>query len=376
MAEEYGDERRTRIAPEASGDLSEEDLVPDEAVLISITARGYVKRVTAATYRAQARGGRGVTGHTIRDEDQVMIMIPARTLDNILFFSDRGKVYSEKAYQIPDAKRTGRGIPMVNVLALGSNETVTAAIAVPDFNAAEYCTMATRSGRIKRVVLSEFASVRPSGLIAMGLADGDSLNWVRLTNGEDHIVLVTENGQALRFREEQVRPMGRPAAGVIGIRMKAGDKVASMDVVEAEGDLFIVTTKGFGKRTPLGEYSVKGRGTYGVQTIDRSVIDLVGRIRSARVVQVADDLSLISTHGIIIRTKVKQISQQGRSTRGVRIMNIQAGDSVATIARIAAADLRRVGAVEEIIIEEGDQKEAETDNPEKSAENGELPSDK
>ena len=336
--------------------------MPDEAVLISITARGYVKRVTAKTYRAQARGGRGVTGHTMRDEDEVMLMIPARTLDTILFFSDRGKVYSEKAYQIPDAKRTARGIPMVNVLSLEHSETVTAAIAVPDFNAAEYCTMATRSGRIKRVVLSEFASVRPSGLIAMGLADGDSLNWAHLTNGGQHIVLVTENGQALRFREDQVRPMGRPAAGVIGIRMKSGDRVASMDVVEENGDLLVVTTKGYGKRTPLDEYAVKGRGTYGVQTIDRNVTDLVGKVRSARVVQVADDLSLISTHGIIIRTKVKQISQQGRSTRGVRIMNLQPGDSLATVARISAADLRRVGATDDKA-ESGEQKPEEAPGP-------------
>jgi DNA gyrase subunit A len=257
---------------------------------------------------------------------------------------------------------------MVNVLSLGPRETVTAAIAVPDFNAAEYCTMATRKGRIKRVVLSEFASVRPSGLIAMSLADGDSLSWARLTNGGQHIVLVTENGQALRFREDQVRPMGRPAAGVIGIRMKPGDRVAGMEVVEEQGDLLVVTTKGYGKRTPLEEYAVKGRGTYGVQTIDRGVIDLVGRIRSARVVQVADDLSLISTNGIIIRTKVKQISQQGRATRGVRIMNIQPGDSVATVARISAADLRRVGATEENKAEDGNQSPKAAADPSAAAE--------
>ncbi len=340
----YGDDRRTHIAVDASGDLSEEDLVPDEAVLISITERGYIKRVTAQSFRAQARGGRGVTGHAMRDEDEILILIPARTLDNILLFSDRGKVYSEKVYQIPDAKRTARGIPIVNVLPLYPGETITAAVAVPDFDAASYCTMATRKGRVKRVVLSEFASVRPSGLIAISLDEGDDLSWVRLTTGDDHIVFVTEKGQALRYSEQQVRAMGRPAAGVIGIRMKKGDRVASMEVVEEGGDLLVVTSRGYGKRTPLDEYSPKGRGTYGMMTIDRAAVNVIGTVTSARVVQEADDLTLISTNGVVLRTKVKQISQQGRATRGVRLMNLQHGDSVATVARISAADLRRVGA--------------------------------
>jgi DNA gyrase subunit A len=199
VAEKYGDERRTRIAADATGELSDEDLVADEAVLISITVRGYVKRVAAKTYRLQRRGGRGILGHTTRDEDEILMMIPARTLDTILFFSDRGKVYSEKAYQIPDAGRTARGIPIVNVLSLNAGETITAAVTVPDFEAANYCTMATRNGRIKRVVLAEFSSVRPSGLIAMGLAEGDALGWVRLTQGDDEILIVTINGQSLRF---------------------------------------------------------------------------------------------------------------------------------------------------------------------------------
>jgi DNA gyrase subunit A len=200
---------------------------------------------------------------------------------------------------------------------------------------------------VKRVVLSEFASVRPSGLIAISLVEGDELSWVRLTHGDDHIIFVTEKGQALRYSEQQVRSMGRPAAGVIGIRMREGDRVASMEVVEPGGDLLVVTTRGHGKRTPLHEYSPKGRGTYGMMTIDRSATDLIGTLTTARVVQEADDLTLISTNGVVLRTKVKQISQQGRATRGVRLMNMQEGDSVATVARIAAADLRSVGAVED-----------------------------
>lgn len=347
VAKEYGDDRRTHIAADASGELSEEDLVPDEATLISITQRGYVKRVAAKTYRSQGRGGRGVTGHTMRDEDEVLIMIPARTLDSLLFFSDRGKVYSEKAYHIPDAGRTARGVPMVNVLNIGPNETITAAVAVPDFKAANYCTMATRKGKIKRVALPKFSAVRPSGLIAINLADDDELGWVRLTGGQDEIILVTESGRALRFKESEARAMGRQAAGVIGIRLKPEDRVTSMEVVEPGGDLLVVTQFGYGKRTKLEDYKPKGRATMGNQTIDQKSIPDIGRIAAARVVQEADELTIISTMGVVLRTKVNTIRQAGRATRGVRVMNTQEGDSVATLARISAADLKRVGATED-----------------------------
>jgi DNA gyrase subunit A len=347
LVESYGDERRTHIAVEASEDFSEEDLVPDEAILISITERGYVKRVMAKAFRAQARGGRGVTGHSTKDEDEVLMMLPARTLHTVLFFSNKGKVYSEKAYQIPDADRTARGIPIVNVLALDADETVTAAVSVPDFGTPGYFTMATRKGRIKRVELSEFASVRPSGLIAINLDHDDQLGWVRLTRGTDDILLITERGQALRFPETDVRAMGRTAAGVNGIRLKKGDFVASMEVAEADGYLLVVTTKGYGKRTPLHEYPAKSRATGGVLTIDKNALGKVGLISSARVVQVADHLTMISSNGVVLRTKVKEISESGRATRGVKLMNLGNGDSVASIARIAYADLRSVGAAQE-----------------------------
>ncbi|MDX1436289.1 MAG: DNA gyrase subunit A, partial [Anaerolineales bacterium] len=336
IAEAYGDERRTRIAADASGDLNEEDLVQDEAILISITQRGYIKRVAAQVYRSQGRGGRGVKGHTTRDQDEVTLLIPARSLDSILFFSNRGKVYSEKAYQIPDEKRTGKGISIVNVLPLNPGEMVTAAVAVPDFAAAEYCIMATRSGRVKRVILSEFASVRPSGLIAMNLADDDELVWVRPTNGEQEMIWVTEQGQALRFKEDKVRAMGRQAAGVLGIRLRPGDRVAGMEVIEPDSELLVVTVNGFGKRTPVSEYPPKGRATYGVQTIDKKVLDSLGIITSARIVTPGDDLTLISAGGVILRTNVDNISRQGRATRGVRVMNLDEGDHVATVARIEA----------------------------------------
>ena len=346
VAEKYGNERRTHIAHDASEDFEEADLIPDEAVLISITQRGYIKRVAAKAFKAQGRGGRGVTGHATRDEDEVMMLIPARTLDTLLFFSDKGKVYSEKAYQIPDADRTGRGIPIVNVLSLEANETVTAVVPVPNFSTAEFCLMMTIKGRIKRVTLSEFASVRPAGLIAISLDEGDELGWVRLTHGSNEAIIVSEKGQALRFSEEQVRSMGRTAAGVIGIRLSKGDHVTSMEIVEPEGDLLVVTAGGYGKRTPLSHYSYKSRATRGVKTINQSALKKIGLITAARVVQEADDLTMISAGGVVLRTKVKDISRSGRAARGVLLMNLQAGDTIASLARIADADLRLVGATE------------------------------
>jgi DNA gyrase subunit A len=343
LVSKFGDPRRTRIAPEASEEFSEEDLVPDEAVLVSITQRSYVKRVSAKTYRRQGRGGRGVTGHSMRGEDEVMMLFPARSLDTILFFSDRGKVYSEKTYQIPDASRTARGIPMVNILALAPDELITAAVAVPDFSEANYCTMATRNGKIKRVVLSKFAAVRPSGLIAISLEAGDVLGWVRLTGGEDEIIIITEMGQALRYHETLVRAMGRPAAGVKAIQLREGDHVTGMNVVDPDGDLLVVTEYGYGKRTPLAEYPAKGRATGGVVTLSRSHRDLTGRVAAARIVDVEDDLTIISSGGKVLRTKMKQVKKAGRATMGVRVMNLKKGETVASVARIAAKDLAQLG---------------------------------
>ena len=347
IVQKFGDPRRTRISPEATEEFREEDLVADEAVLISITERGYIKRVAAKAYRRQGRGGRGVTGHSMRGEDEVMMLFPARTLDTILFFSDRGKVYSEKAYQIPDADRTARGIPMVNILSLEAGETVTATLAVPDFNTASYCTMVTRKGKIKRVVLSEFASVRPSGLIAISLEAGDILGWVRLTSGDDELITVTRQGQALRFHEALVRPMGRPAAGVRAISLRMGDEVTAMDVVDPGGDLLVVTQLGYGKRTPLREYPPKGRGTGGVISLSKEKMEVTGPIAAAGVVHDDDDLTIISRGGIVLRTKMKQVKRAGRATMGVRVIDLREGNTVASVARIAARDLQQAGAGEE-----------------------------
>ena len=343
LVEKYGDERRTLIAPEASEELSDEDLVPDEAILISITQRGYIKRMSAKSFRAQSRGGRGVTGHTTKDEDEVLYLFPGRSLDTILFFSDKGKVYSEKAYQIPDANRTAKGISMVNILALHPGETITAAVPVPQFDDNHYCTMVTRNGKIKRIMLSELASVRPSGIIIINLDEDDLLGWARLTDGQDDIIIVTEKGQALRFPDAVVRPSGRTASGVKAIKLKKGDWVTSMEVVEEGGQLLVVTTGGYGKRTPLEEYPVKGRATGGVITINKNAIPVIGEISTARVVQEDDDLTVMSANGVVLRTKVKDVSQAGRTAKGSKLINLQAGDTVATMARISQSELISLG---------------------------------
>jgi len=348
LSEKYGDKRRTEISLDAREEISDEELVKDEAVLITLTEKGYIKRVRANLYRTQGRGGRGVIGQSMRDEDEVMMMIPARTLNTVLYFSNRGKVYSEKVYNLPEAGRTDKGISIMNILALNPGEKITAAVPVPDFDQAKYCTMATEKGRIKRVQLSEFSSVRPSGLIAMGLHKDDNLGWVRLTSGEDEVMMVTAYGRALRMDEKEIRCMGRPAGGVTGIRMAPKDHVTGMDVLEDGGQLLVITDKGFGKRTPLDQYVPKSRGSKGVSTIDKHNLDKVGLIATARIVQPEDEISLISTSGVLIRMNVSDISVMGRATRGVRVMDMVEGHSVASMARIQA----------NMLLGEGDESEA------------------
>ena len=349
MGKTYGDARKTIIDAEGKGkeDLTEESLVADEAVLVSITLQGYVKRVAAKAFKAQTRGGTGVKGHATKDHDEVVILTPARTLDTLLFFSDRGKVYSERAYRIPDADRTARGTPIINILSVSAGEVITAVVAVPDFKASEFCVMATRNGKIKRMSLGDLEAVRPSGLIAIGLDKGDALGWVRLVGKKDHVILATQLGKALRFSVQAVRPMGRQAAGVKAMTIKGKDHLAGMEVVEPGGDLLLVTTKGYGKRTSLKQYAAKWRGTCGMLIIDVKALSIVGTIAAVRVVQSADEVTLISAAGVVLRTRVQEIKQAGRATRGVRLMNLAEGDSVATLARISAADLKRAGVSQE-----------------------------
>jgi DNA gyrase subunit A len=343
IVEVHGDERRTAISVEDVEDLNAEDLVADEPVLITLTSRGYIKRVSTNQYRTQNRGGRGVMGQGMREEDEVSLIIPARTLHTLLFFSDKGKVYSEKVFQVPEGGRADRGTPVINVLALEASERITAAVAVPDFNEARYCTMGTLRGRIKRVSLAEFANVRPSGLVAISLDAGDELCWARVTSGSNEILLVTAGGRALRFSESEIRPMGRQAGGVHGISLKKGDLVASMEVVEPGASLLVATQRGFGKRTPLTEYPSHGRATSGITTIDHKSLAKIGPIASARVVQDGDEVTLITSGGQALRLRVSHVASTGRSTRGVHLIDLSKDDVLASIARITAADLASNG---------------------------------
>ncbi len=341
LKEKHADERRTFIVPHASGDFSDEDLIPQENVLISFSTNAYIKRMPANAFRAQGRGGRGVKGMTTRGEDAVMDLRFARTLDHILFFTNKGRVYSSRVYELPEGSRTAKGVHIANVLTLQHNETVTTMLTLADFGQATYITLLTRQGRIKRVKASAFANVRTNGLIAMNLDDNDSLEWARLTSGKQEFIIVTRNGKALRLHETQVRAMGRTAAGVWAIRLRENDVITSCDVVQSGTDLLVLHERGWGKRVSLNEYRPQGRYTQGVWTTDRSRRAEVGPIVAARVVNEKDQITVITSNGIMLRTPVSGISQMGRSTRGVRIVNLAAGDSVAALAVLGHEDLTR-----------------------------------
>jgi DNA gyrase subunit A len=329
----YGDGRRTRIALE-DAEITEEDLVAREEVLISITQRGYIKRVPVDVYRTQGRGGRGVIGMTTQDEDDILYLFSASTLDSILFFSNQGKVYQERVYQIPSADRTAKGVLLAGILALDADERITAAIAVSDFDQDGYLTMFTRMGRVKRTELNEFSSVRPSGLIALNLREEDELGWVKLTKGDRDLIVVTEQGQALRFSQEDVRPTGRTAMGVNAIRLDPGDYVASASVVEPDADLLIVTTKGYGKRTSLDEFLVKGRYGKGVRC-QGGKRRRTGVVAAARVVHPDDEITLISAEGMVLRAAVGDVPRMSRAARGANMMDLKRGDEIASVAVVA-----------------------------------------
>ena len=333
LKEKYGEARRTQILPGADGEFDIEDLIKDEDVFVSVTRRGYIKRTPVAVYRTQSRGGKGLIGMTTRDEDALEHFFVAGTLNTILFFSDLGKVYATKAYEIPELDRTAKGVSLMNILPLSPDEKITAALPVQDFNQGKYLIMVTRKGRIKRVELSMFATVRPSGLIAVNLEPGDSLGWVKLTRGHEDMILVSRQAKGIRFSEEDVRPMGRTAAGVNAIRLDSWDALAGADVASSDDDLLVITEKGYGKRTPLDEYRQQGRYGQGVKAMNLDP-ERTGAIVAARVVGPKDEVTLISSGGILLRMSAAHISRQGRGSQGVRVMDLRDGDMVASVAVI------------------------------------------
>ncbi|NJN65389.1 MAG: DNA gyrase subunit A [Chloroflexaceae bacterium] len=329
LKEQYGDERRTRIIPNADGEVSDEDLIPDVRVLITLTNRGYIKRLPVDTYRTQRRGGRGVLGMQTREQDIVRHIVVCSTMDSLLFFTDRGKVYHLKAHEIPDASRTAKGLPLVNLVSLEPGEQVTSVLHVPDFDDGEYLVMATVRGKVKRTLLKEYSQVRSNGLIAIGLEEGDELGWVVMSHGHEDILLTTAFGQTIRFKQDQVRPVGRPAIGVNGINLsKEGDRVVGMSLAHDDADLLIMTARGFGKRTSVSEYPIKGRATGGVITVRLRQDD---QVAAAHVIKNTSLITIITTSGIVNRQRAGGISRLSRATQGVTIINLSKGDRVAAL---------------------------------------------
>ena len=384
LRDKYGDKRRTRIAYDERESFEDEELIPDKNVLISLTQRGYVKQTLTDAYRAQGRGGRGSNGMSTKGEDEVMFLLAARTHDTVLFFSNKGKVYALKSYQIPEGDRTAKGRFLKNLIALSEGERITSALRVPRAimaAAAEWSdedevvadngseavvdehegegeegteatesselaaqrhaaharptiAMCTIKGKIKRVNLSAFANIRASGLICMTLAEGDELTYARLTEGNGELIIVTAQGQALRFNEHLVRLMGRSAGGVRAMRMKhEGDYIAGMEAIEPNGYLFTVTEKGYGKCTDLREYTAKGRGGSGMRTM-AGELDQTGLLVAARVLQETDQITVISANGTALRAAVADLAKTGRATRGSRVISLRGNDTVASVARI------------------------------------------
>lgn len=344
IGERFGDDRRTSVEY-GSAEFEESDLVREEQVVISLTDRGYIKRVPARMYRSQRRGGKGVIGMQTKEEDAVLEMVAASSLDTILFFSDKGKVYSERAFAIPETGRANKGTLIQSILNLSQDEFITAVQPVSSFDREEaYFIMATRQGRIKRVHLDEFEAVRPSGVIAILLHDDDSLRWAKLTNGDQDVVLVTEQGQGIRFHESDVRVMGRAAGGVNAIRLQENDLVAGMDVIDNEvhTHLLVVTRNGYGKRTPLDQYSAQGRYGLGSRTLARN--EKTGPIVAARTINEEDQIMLMTRAGIVLRTDLQSIRETGRSTQGVILMDLADSDEVVGIALLKDEDDESEGA--------------------------------
>ncbi len=331
LKKKYGDPRRTQIVSDFSGEITDEDLVANEQVLITISGRGYVKRMPANTYRVQRRGGKGIIGQVLREEDALRHMIAANARDSILFFSDKGKAYQLKAWQIPRYDRTARGTPVINVINLEPGETVTAILAAPDFENSDYLVFATRNGEVKKSPLKDFASVRSNGLRAMNLEPGDELLDVKHCKAGSDVILVTERGQSARFGVDLLRTASRVSGGVRGMKLAPGDKLASMDVVIPEAQLLVITQGGFGKRTPLSAFPVKGRGIGGVRALKAT--PKTGPVAAARVVYGHEELMMISANGIVIRMAIETISEySGRATSGVTVMRLDEGDRVAAVA--------------------------------------------
>jgi DNA gyrase subunit A len=346
IAETYGDERRTDITY-AEGEIDIEDLIADQQMVIAITNSGYIKSLPLSTYRQQRRGGVGVTGMDTKDDDYIEHLFVTSTHDYLLFFTNRGKVYRLKVYELPEQSRTARGRALVNLLPLREGERVQSVVATRDFTEGKYLVFATRNGIVKKTeFLAYNTPLKADGIIAINIRDDDELIAVRQTSGSDDLIMVSRSGQAARFHEDQVRPMGRDTSGVRGMNVKQKDNaLLAMDVARDDQELLVVTENGYGKRTPISDYPVKNRDTMGVKTIQ--LTENKGALAGALVVREHQELVFISTGGMVQRTSVRGINRYGRASQGVRVMNIRDDDSVSAVALVVESGPE--DAVEELL---------------------------
>lgn len=331
VKKDYGDERRTQIVDTGADDIAEEDLIAHQETVVTLSNRGYVKRIPLESYRLQRRGGKGITGMVTREEDAVRHLIVCDTHDNVLFFTERGRVFTSKAWDLPDAKRQAKGIPLVNVIDCDPGEEITAIVSLRDYTK-DYMVMATAMGEIKKTPLTEFKEVRRNGKIAMNLEKSDQFVAAKVVHEHDEVVMITTNGQAIRFPVDRLRSASRTSGGVRGIKLDKGGKVVSLEVVTPGHELFSISEKGFGKRTPFEEYRVTNRGGQGVRNYQ--ITPKTGKVIASRTVNSTMELIVISKDGIVIRTRMDQIRMTGRAAQGVSVINVAQNDSVASLATI------------------------------------------
>ncbi len=346
IAGAYGDERRTEIT-HAEGEIDIEDLIADQQMVISITHSGYIKSLPLSTYRQQRRGGIGVTGGEMKDDDYVEHLFVSSTHDYLLFFTNRGKVYRLKVYELPEASRTARGRALVNMLPLREGERVQSVLSTRDFNEGKFLVFATRKGMIKKTEFKSYNTpIKADGIIAINIRDDDELIAVRRTSGNDTVIMVSRSGQASRFNEDKVRSMGRNTSGVRGMNVsQKNNAVLAMDVARDDDELLVVTENGYGKRTPIPDYPIKGRGTMGVKTIQ--LTENKGALAGALVVREHQELVFISQNGMVQRTSVRGISRYGRASQGVRVMNLREDDQVSAVALVVESEASTAAKVAE-----------------------------
>lgn len=363
MKQKYGDARRTRVFENALGKFSSKQLIPNEPMVVILTRENYIKRVSPSSFRQQRRGGKGIIGGTTKEEDEIAQMINASNHDEVLYFTNRGRVFQLPVYELPQTSRTAKGQAIVNLLQLGDDEKITALLNAKEDFGGKYLFMATHKGTVKKTPVEDFANIRKTGLIAIKLREDDSLEWVKQTNGKDKIILVTRDGKSIQFEEEDVRPMGRPSQGVRGMKLKSDDHIVEMDVIKPEmkTELIIITENGLGKCTDLENYRLQGRGGSGVKTANLTT--KTGKVVGAKIIYegLTGDVIVISKKGQVIRMSIEDIPSRGRATQGVYLMRVNEGDMVASISLIPS-------------LQEGADGETERDedtfseNPEGSAE--------